>query len=301
MSSALSIVLGSLVGDALSLGPHWVYDQSVIADELGAITTYHTPISDYHPGKEAGDFTHYGDQVLLLLASIEREGRFELEDFAAHWQAFWEDTPTTSYRDGATKSTLERLATGRPPSLPGSRSNDLAGAARIAPLFLLEWESDEALFAAARAQTRFTHGNPAVIEAAEFIARVVLAVQRGREIPAALEMVAALDHWEALPADWLSAAQETSTSDQTDRAVAADLGLTCHMPDAFPLVLYFLLRYPEDPVTALQRNAEAGGDSAARGLILGMIYGARFGSEPLPAAWIEELRLPKEATSALAF
>ena len=77
-----------------------------------------------------------------------------------------------------------------PPAQAASPSNDIAGAARIAPLFLLKWKSNDDLIAAARAQTSFTHGDPAVVEAAEFFARVTLAVQEGVAIPDALRAAA---------------------------------------------------------------------------------------------------------------
>jgi hypothetical protein len=43
-----NIVLGSFIGDALSLGPHWVYDHTVIREKLRNLTVYHPPITTYH-------------------------------------------------------------------------------------------------------------------------------------------------------------------------------------------------------------------------------------------------------------
>ena len=194
MKPTPQILITSLAGDALCLGPHWIYDQREIAQKLGRITGYAAPLTSYHPGKQAGDFTHYGDQTLILLRSLAEHGRFDLTGFAAEWRAFWEDPATHSYRDGATKATLENLRKGARPAEAASDSHDIAGAARIAPLFLLKWESDEALLQAARAQTGFTHRDPQVIETAEFFARVTLSVQSGTEISTALRETAALTH-----------------------------------------------------------------------------------------------------------
>jgi ADP-ribosylglycohydrolase len=49
------------------------------------------------------------------------------------------------------------------------------------------------------------------------------------------------------------------------------------------------MRYPQDPFTALVANVTAGGDSAARGMILGMVYGAAGVIEDLPQEWRENL------------
>ena len=284
-----SIPITSLVADALSLGPHWIYSQREIAEKFGKITGYSDPAASYHAGKHAGDFTHYGDQTMVLLRSLASHGGFDLESFAADWRAFWENPETQSYRDGATKVALDYLRSGLPAAQVTSPANDIAGAARIAPLFLLKWKSDDDLIAAARAQTGLTHGDPAVIEAAEFFARVTLAVQSGATIPDALRDVASLPSWNAIPNEWFEAAVVSSASPVTDSAATKAHGLTCHVPDAFPAICDLLMRHPDDVISALTANAEAGGDSAARGMMLGMVYGAQQDATPFPAEWLSGL------------
>lgn len=285
-----NILITSLVADALSLGAHWIYSQREIAEKFGTITGYSDPATSYHPGKQAGDFTHYGDQTMVLLRSLALHGRFDLPSFASEWRAFWESPETQSYRDGATKATLANLRDGLPAAQAASPSNDIAGAARIAPLFLLRWKSNDELVAAVRAQTSFTHGDPAVVEAAEFFARVTLAVQEGVAIPDALHAAAPLTAWNAIPGDWFEAALASSASEASDSAAAKAHGLTCHVPEAFPAVCHLLLRHPDDGVAALTANVEAGGDSAARGMIIGMIHGAKPDAKPLPEHWLKGLR-----------
>lgn len=284
-----NIIITSLVADALSLGAHWIYSQQEIADKFGTITGYSDPATSYHSGKQAGDFTHYGDQTMVLLRSLAMHGRFDLAFFAAEWRAFWENPENRSYHDGATKATLENLRNELPPGRAASHSNDIAGAARIAPLFLLKWKSTEDLIAAARAQTSFTHGDPAVEEAAEFFARVTLAVQQGVAIPDALRAAAPLTAWNAIPDDWFEAALASSASAASDFAATKAHGLTCHMPDAFPAVCHLLIRHPDDLIAALTTNVEVGGDSAARGMIIGMIHGAKPNATPLPKDWLSGL------------
>ena len=62
-------VIGAFVADALSLGVHWVYNTDVIDKKLGRVEHYYDPMTSYHTGKKAGDFTHYGDQMMVLLES----------------------------------------------------------------------------------------------------------------------------------------------------------------------------------------------------------------------------------------
>lgn len=294
MSDPSDIVLGSFIADSLSLGPHWIYDTGQIEEKLGRVSTYHPPLASYHPGKAAGDFTHYGDQALVLLRSIATRGGFDLTGFASDWREYWENPTICSYCDGATKFTLAHLQSGAAPDAAASSSNDMGGAARIAPLFLLRWEDDQALLAAARAVTGFTHGDASVIESAEFFTRVALAVQGGAEIPAALEAAMSGGSWSALPQEWLAAARASSASPVKDIEALDRHGLSCHVPDAFPGICHLLFRHPQDPATALIENASAGGDSAARGMLLGMVYGAKFPVSAWPPEWTRDLNALSE-------
>jgi ADP-ribosylglycohydrolase len=139
-----------------------------------------------------------------------------------------------------------------------------------------------------------------VIETAEFFARVTLSVQSGTEISTALRETAALTHWQAIPVGWFAAAVASMTSREPDAVAAHALGLSCHVADAFPVICHLLLRHPEDPVKALTTNAEAGGDSAARALLMGMVYGALPNATPLPGEWITGLHARAEIQLLIA-
>lgn len=288
------IVQLSFIGDSLALGPHWIYQQLEIKRKAGDISSYLNPMSEYHPGKEAGDFTHYGDQALVLLRSISKLKRFNLLKFANDWRSFWENEKTISYRDGATKTTLRNLQGGLQITDCASSSSDMAGAARMAPLFLLQWDSEESFLSAVREQTAFTHADPSVIESAEFFARIALQVTAGRSIRESVQLTAELGHWKAIQPEWIEAAARSSASGESAESSAETHGLTCDVSDAFPVIIDLLLRFPLDPVAALTKNAQAGGDSAARGLILGLVYGGLPEASKLPETWITKLRARDE-------
>jgi len=65
---------------------------------------------------------------------------------------------------------------------------------------------------------------------------------------------------------------------------------TCHTPEAFPGVVHLIARYQNDLKEALIQSVMAGGDSAARGMIVGMVLGAWLGPEAMPQQWLEDLR-----------
>lgn len=292
--TARDFILPSFFGDALALGPHWIYDAAAIAARYpGGIRDYDDPRSSYHPGKAAGDFTHLGDQALALLQSLAGHGG-SLAAWPADWQAWAERIrgDKGSYFDGATRGTLENLAAGR---RQPSDSSDLAGAARIAPLFAVHDELAP-LVAAARAQAALTHGDPRVVDAAEFFARAAFAVGEGAEFEEAFEE-AAFFPYAALPAaEWRMAAVHVAV--EIGRQ-APSLGLGCDIVGAFPITLALALRHEDDPVEALSANAMLGGDSAARGLLLGLLMGARHGVAAFPAAWEEGLKARETIQQAL--
>ena len=54
-------------------------------------------------------------------------------------------------------------------------------------------------------------------------------------------------------------------------------GQMCGIAAALPGALHLVLKYPDDLRTALVENVMAGGDSAARGMVVGMMLGAPSG------------------------
>ena len=54
-------------------------------------------------------------------------------------------------------------------------------------------------------------------------------------------------------------------------------------------MVHLIAKYEHDLKEALVQSVMAGGDSAARGMLVGMVLGAYLGPESLPKAWISEL------------
>jgi ADP-ribosylglycohydrolase len=54
--------------------------------------------------------------------------------------------------------------------------------------------------------------------------------------------------------------------------------------------LALALCHEDEPVEALSANAMLGGDSAARGLMLGLLMGARHGADAFSAGWTDQLK-----------
>jgi len=290
-NKAKAMVLASFVADALSLGVHWIYNTNVIDKKWGRVEKYIKPERPtYHPTKDIGDLTHYGDQTLLLLESISESTSFDFNQYSEKWQNFFKSY--VGYFDGATKATLKNIADGKSPADAGSDSDDLAGAARISPLAYFFRDDRTKFLAAARAQTALTHNNRIVIETAEYFGRVVWHVLHGKAPTIAIKQ-ALLEGYDRQPyAKWIADGLNSVESDT--RQIMLDFGQMCEVEAAFPCVIHLIAKYENNLMEGLIENAMAGGDSAGRGLIVGMIIGAYLGKDAIPEKWLTDLKSYQE-------
>ncbi len=284
---ARAMVLGSFAADALSLGVHWVYNTNVIDKKWGRVENYIKPERPtYHPNKELGEFTHYGDQAMVLLESVAACSGFRLNHFAQSWQNFFKSYD--GYFDSATKATLDNLAAGKDIAEAGSGSDDLAGAARMAALVYCYRNDEDKLIESVRLQTAFTHNHPEVIDSAEFFARVTAKVLGGVMPVAAINQVVADGFSQGPFAKWVDDGLKSAKTET--RQAALDFGQMCEIEPAFPCVIHLIARYEENLSQCLIENAMAGGDSAGRGLVAGMVLGAHLGLGAIPQRWLSELK-----------
>ena len=290
-----AMVLASFAADSLALGAHWIYDTESISKMFDRVDTFLKPApNSYHATKEKGAFTHYGDQTFVLLESLAAKKGFDLSDFSARWRALFEDY--NGYMDHATTDTLSNYASGGSHEDPGSPSEDLAGAARIAPLVYVYRHDPDKLVESAKSQTRMTHNSPLTIDSAAFFARVAWRVLQGTQPVEAMKNVSQ-EHFGGSPVSrWVQAG--LATKDKDSVSTISRFGQSCHTEEAFPGVVQLIARYHNDLKEALIQSVMAGGDSAARGMIVGMVLGAQFGPAGLPQQWLNELK-KKERISAL--
>lgn len=273
-------VIGAFAADALSLGVHWVYNTGVIDKKLGRVEHYCDPLTSYHTGKKAGDFTHYGDQMMVLLESVSGGG-FDAHRFAEMWRTFFADYG--GYFDKATKTTLENMDAGKGLVDSASDSDDLAGASRLAALVPVYHDNLEQLVSAARAQTRITHNDDRGILGADFFARTVFAVIDGQNPLAAMQAILDTHFSDSAIASLISVGLESR--DRDTRETIAELGQMCSVEAGLPGAVHLISRYADDFKTAMVENVMAGGDSSARGMMAGMVLGAAHGMGAIPEAW----------------
>ena len=285
--NAKAMVLGSFLGDSLALGVHWIYDQNQIALAHGRLDGLKAPApGSYHPTKHAGDFTHYGDQALLLLQCVADKSGFDPGNFSARWRAMFEGG-YTGYVDRATRNTLSQLAAGWEPQDAGSTSDDLSAAARIAPLVYVYRNDIDAMVTACRTQAAMTHNNAKVVDASEFFARTTHAVLSGSS-PIDAMTAAITDRFPGSPLHaWFKLGLDAAHEDSI--LAIARFGQSCHVDGAFQSVVQLIARHQGAPAEALVDSAMAGGDSAARNMVVGMVLCAQSGIGSIPVGWLDSL------------
>jgi len=291
------MLFGSFVGDALALGPHWVYNTNVIDKKFGRIESYFDPLVSYHAGKKKGDFTHYGDQMLLLLASIATASGFDQKQFAGDWQSFFNDYE--GYRDKATLTTLQNMTERNSLLDNGSSSDELGGAARIAPIVYACGHDMDLAIQASRQQTALTHNNPSVLDAAEFFVRLAFSTLAGEKPSAAIADLLENRFQNTDIADTVSLGLESQ--DKDTRTIIAEFGQMCSLETALPGTIHLITTYENDLKEALVENVMAGGDSSSRGMFVGMILGAYSGIDALPIDWLNTLNARDRIDELLAF
>mgnify|MGYP001192830074 CR=1 FL=1 len=293
---AKAMVMASFVADSLALGVHWVYNSHVIDRKFGRVEHLEKPLGKaYHGTKDAGDFTHYGDQTVVLLESVADGSGFELSRFSQKWRSFFEGY--TGYFDNATKETLGNFAAGSRPEASGSGSTDLAGASRIAPIVYMYREDRETMIAASRTQTAMSHNNPLVVESAEFFARVLWHVLRGDAPTEAMKRVCGEELKDDAIGEWVGAGIKSTGVDT--RSAIAGFGQACEIEMALPSTVHLIAKYENDLKASLVENVMAGGDSASRGMLAGMVLGAHLGYGAIPEIWLRELNKARRIAELL--
>jgi len=274
---------GAFYGDAYALGGHWVYDCEEIENADLNMQGFNNPMTSYHNDKKAGEFTHYGDQMLWLLESIALEKEFRLADFASRWKTYTQNYQ--GYVDEASKHTLESLDAGKGVLGCGSSSHDLSVVGRFMPLIYRYQNEFDMMMENVKLHTVFTHMNKELVQTAAYFNEVIMGLSIGGELESLLLENA--KHYDEKLQHWVTLGSK-SLHLETNEAIK-ELGQSCSVDGGFPSVIHLLLRYSGDFNGAMKANVLAGGDSAARGLLVGALLGAQGGMDVIDHALCQKL------------
>lgn len=286
MNNKKNAFLGAFIGDALALGPHWIYDTDRINEAFGEIKGIVAPLGDgFHKTKKKGEFTHYGDQMLMLAKyCINNQNDFNKKDFLKFYYEWMQNYD--GYLDHATKDTLKNIEND---IFEGSESEELAGIISVPVMYYLSnnYKAD------AIERTKATHNNTLVLNIFSFIVEMLELIEEGYDIDKGIEEMK-----KRSPSSLLRLIEkaESQVSEEPIKTIK-DFGQMCNGKNAFQSSIYLILKYKDDFEKALLSNVQAGGDSAARGIMIGTILGAYHGISVLPHEWLEDMKYFEEINS----
>ena len=101
------MVLGQFLGDAASLGVHWIYNtkdiESMYPNGLQGFEILQRAIIM----RESRDLTHYGDASWVLLEALAEKTTFDAASFGTVFVEKMDPSRIQGYFDAATRGTLE--------------------------------------------------------------------------------------------------------------------------------------------------------------------------------------------------
>jgi len=199
----------------------------------------------------------------------------------------------SGYHDGASKKTYENWKQGKTAETGGSDSSDLSAVGRIGPLvWRYRNENVEDFVNACVSQAALTHNNPLVLSITRFFAQVIRQVIEGYSpLQAIKNLLQEIPQFkDQIESGIASSSQDTLSAIKT-------FGQSCSASVGFPGVIHLIVKYENDLETALIENTMAGGDSAARGLLVGLVLSAHLGENSIPKRWLHNLKVLNEVES----
>jgi ADP-ribosylglycohydrolase len=202
-----------------------------------------------------------------LLESIAKEDKFSLVSFGKKWNEYMNSYG--GYIDGASTHTLGKLKESSNYLACGSSSSDLSVVSRMFPIIYKYHDSLLELQESIKLHTILTHMNKDLIDASAFFSELTIAVLNGADLTKTINESS--NHFGENIQTWIAHAKEVLELN-ADEAIKI-LGQSCGVSGAFASTIYLLLKYKNDFDLALKENVLAGGDSCARGMIVGAILG----------------------------
>ncbi|RUR30406.1 ADP-ribosylglycohydrolase family protein [Vreelandella andesensis] len=245
----------------------------------GKQSYWNRPNVHYHQGMVAGDNTLNAHCALTLMQTMAGPDQHYTSDtfLQAYIRLMTAETPAhpDTYAESYHRGFFANLEKGLPPTQCGAVTHDtpsIGGLVTIAPLVI-----GERLKGLSLSDTRKRcRQHLALTHPDSFLAEVC---------DAYVELIDGLlfrDHESSVQELLLQATRGLSKRDLTKliasqyterEVVGRVLSTACYITDAWPAVLYLACKHQQNPMKALQINAEIGGDNVHRGAVLGVLLG----------------------------
>ena len=293
--------LGSLIADALAMPGHWYYDREMLRRDYAPLDHYQKPRnphpdsilwrSEYHPLNEQGEILHtqakYWNQhdihyhqflkpgentlnlqlAILLNQLILATGHYD----AGLWVDFYTQFMLTpgNHRDTHIEEShrgfFTNFAKGKDKYKCGINDEHIGGLAQV-PALLAALPRSTDWRTTVREHVALTHRNSNVLKAADCLARLLHAMENGVPLREAISKAAG---------DWLPTRDAQKWALHTNETIIGKvLSSNGYIDQAFPAALYLAWQYHDNFEAGIIANAQVGGDSCHRGVVVGALLGA---------------------------
>lgn len=253
----------------------------------GRMEEWRIPGTHYHQNLRPGDNALEARLAALLMESICTQGTY---DEAAYRPVFLDFMLTPgchedTYIPTAYREFFANYARGKDIEQCGVDSVKAGGLTLILPLIWMHHRNAYQGARQARQRLALTHPGPGLSRTTEMLAEVHCALFRGLGIEEIL-----LGRLREKHHPYVNYPFRRWIERNDDEAIACHhLRTSAEIDDAVPLVFYLALKYQDDTEAALIANANLGGETCARGALLGSLLGAANGSEEIPGELVEKL------------
>lgn len=240
---------------------------------------WNRPNVHYHQGMQPGDNTLNAHCALTLMQSMAEPGQhYDSNAFLeAYIQLMTAEKPAhpDTYAESYHRGFFANLEKGLPPKQCGAVTHDtpsIGGLVTIAPLAMGERLKGTSL-ADTRKRCRqhlaLTHPDTFLADVCDAYVELIDSLLFRDNDDDVEEML--LNATRRLAKRELTQLVNSQHSER--EVIGGVLSTACYITDAWPAVLYLACKHHDNPMKALQINAEVGGDSVHRGAVLGVLLG----------------------------
>lgn len=317
---AIGAIMGTFIGDALGVGPHWYYDLDQLKKDYGQwIDDYTRPKEGrYHAGLAAGENSQTGQVAGFLLESLTEAGGYDESDFCSRLDVLLDTLDGTPkggrYTDVAMRDVWHARKAGKEWPQVGSFADTAEAAIRM-PMLAARYHNDfRGLLKSSRSNVGLTHRDPFIAGRSVGFGLIVAALINGDTLRSATGSILkqakkhGLSLSVPLPESVEAENREVSFHDAIlqprwsheaarDNAVQIEpawtacrlFGLACTLGFMLPAAYYFSARFEDDFEKAVLSAINGGGNNMARAGLTGALAGARLGVQGIPERFITGL------------
>ncbi|MDN3562182.1 ADP-ribosylglycohydrolase family protein [Vreelandella neptunia] len=261
--------------------------REIVGDVIlkGKQSYWNRPNVHYHQGMQPGDNTLNAYCALTLMQTMDAPDKhYDRDTFLqAYIRLMTAEIPAhpDTYAESYHRGFFANLEKGLPPHKCGAVTHDtpsIGGLVTIAPLAI-----GERLRGLSLADTRklcrshlaLTHPDNFLADVCDAYVELIDALLFRDDDTNVQELL--LKATRGLSRRELTKLVESNRPER--EVIGRELSTACYITDAWPAVLYLACKHHQEPLRALQINAEVGGDSVHRGAVLGVLLGLINGEE----------------------